>query len=168
VSPSISTNHIDTTAIFPLGCRKMDSKQHALQKKMEGMDLDQKLEFLKTECLRASGEGLEYKILTLRLLGKTKNEADIAFIKKHLSIISAITTMQVLIVFLYPKWCRYRHSLSPYNAEQLMMRKRVLNVQFEPPFKPFKPKIINKIYLATAIYGATWLIRKHYQLYKKL
>jgi hypothetical protein len=169
VSPSISTNHIDTIAIFPLGCGKMNSKQHELQKKVEGMDLDQKLEFLKTECLRAGGGGdLEYEILTLRLLGKTKNEADIALIKKHLPIISAITAMQVLTVFLYPKWCRYRHSISPYNAEQLMMRKQLMNVQFEPPFKPFKPKIISKFYQATAIYGAIWLIRKHYQLYKKL
>jgi len=146
----------------------MDSRQpHALQKKiveMEGLELDQKLEFLETKYLRAVEEyRFEDARLTLELLRKTKNEAEIAFIKKQLPIISTITAMQVLTVFLYPKWCRYRHSIFPYNAEQLMMRKRVLDIQFEPPFKPFEPRIISKFCQATAIYNIPRLIYEHYQ-----
>lgn len=131
---------------------------------VEGLDLDQKLEFLETDCLRA----VEDARLTLELYCETKNEADIAFIKKQLPIISAIAAMQVLTIFLYPKWCRYRHSMTPYNAEQLMMRKRVLNVQFEPPSKPPEPRITSKFFQAIAIYNIPRLIYEHYQSRRKL
>jgi hypothetical protein len=146
----------------------MNSKQpHVSREKIvevEGLDLDQKLKFLEAKCLKAVEEyRFEDARLILELLHKTKNEADIAFIKKQLPIICAITAIQVSTIFLYPKWCRYRHSISPYNAEQLMMRKRVLNVQFEPPFKPFEPRIISKFCQATAIYNIPRLIYEHYQ-----
>jgi hypothetical protein len=146
----------------------MNSKQpHASREKIvevEGLDLDQKLKFLETKYLKAIEEyRFEDARQTVELFCEIKEEAYIAFIKKQLPIICAITAIQVSTIFLYPKWCRYRHSISPYNAEQLMMRKRVLNVQFEPPFKPFEPRITSKFFQAIAIYNIPRLIYEHYQ-----
>jgi len=60
---------------------------------------------------------------------------------------------------IYPSWCRFRHRKLPYNAKQLELRKDVLLIQFEPPYRPYKPKIGLRFAQAIGIYCAFKLYR---------